>query len=230
MESEDAITVEYEGDAEFEILVHPDEAFEYRRGNIDEDKFDSVLFVQDVFRDADAAERASPDALDDEFGTRNVVEAAREIFENGRMALTTEQKNQLREEKWKQVVNMIARRAQNPQTNSPHPPKRIENAMEEAGVQVDPMESAESQLQDAVDAIRPKIPISMEEKEIAIRIPNKYAGKCYGKIKQMSSEVLEEEWGNDAFMARVRLPAGVQTELMSELESITSGEVEVTDV
>ncbi|MFB6294785.1 MAG: SBDS family ribosome assembly factor, partial [Candidatus Nanohaloarchaea archaeon] len=81
-----------------------------------------------------------------------------------------------------------------------------------------------------LDAIRPKIPISMEEKEMAIRVPSKYSGKAYGKIQEMSSEVLEEEWGNDAFMARIRIPAGVSTKLMETLEEMTSGEVEVTDI
>ncbi len=230
MDSEDAITVEYTGETDLEILVKPDEAFAYRRGEIDETQFDRVLFVQEIFTDARAAERASIETVEDEFETRNVVEAAKQLFEHGKMALTTEQRNQLRDEKWKQVVNMIARRAMNPQTNSPHPPTRIENAMEEAGVQVDPMDPAEAQISDVIDKIRPKIPISMEEKEIAIRIPNDYAGKCYGKIQQMATQVIDEEWGDEAFIAHVKLPAGVQIELMDELESITHGGVEVTDV
>lgn len=227
MDAEDAIRVEYKGDRELEILVKPDEAFAYRRGEIDD--FDRVLFVQEIFTDARAAERAAMEDIEDEFDTRNVVEAAKKLFKNGKMELTAKQKNQLREEKWRSVVNTIARRAMNPQTNSPHPPKRIENAMTEAGIEIDPMESAESQIPDVVDAIRPRIPISMEEKEIAVRIPNKYAGKCYGVLKQ-HAQILDEEWGNDAFMARIKLPAGVQTELMGELESITHGNVEVTDV
>ncbi len=227
MDPENAIRVEYSGDRELEILVKPDEAFAYKRGDVDD--FDRVLFVQEVFTDARAAERASAEDIEDEFGTKNITEAAKKLFEKGRMELTTEQRNQLREEKRKQVVSKIARRAMNPQTNSPHPPKRIENAMEEAGVQIDPMEPTEQQISRVVDAIRPKIPISLEEKEIAVRIPNKFAGKCYSVIKQ-HAEILSEEWGNDAFMARIKLPAGVQVELMSELESITSGAVEVTDV
>jgi ribosome maturation protein SDO1 len=230
MDADDAITVEYKGEEDLEILVKPDDAFAYRRGEIDEDQFDRVLFVQEIFKDAQAAERAAVEEIEDVFGTRNVVAAAQQLFENGRMALTTEQRNQLREEKRKQIVSMIARRAMNPQTNSPHPPKRIENAMEEAGIQVEPMESAESQLSDVLDRIKPKIPISLEEKEIAIRIPNDYSGKCYGKIKQMATTVIDEEWGDEAFIAHVKLPAGVQVELMDELESITHGEVEVTDV
>lgn len=229
MESEDAIKVEYNGDNEFEILVRPDEAFEYRRGEF-KGGFDKVLFVQEIFEDAQAAERASAEDIEDEFGTTNIVEAAKQLFEEGKMALTTEQRNQLREEKWRQVVNKIARRAKNPQTNSPHPPKRIENAMEEAGVQVEPMESAESQIPDAVEAIRPKIPISLEEKEVAIRIPNKYSGKCHGIIQQRATKVIDEEWGNDAYMAHIKIPAGVLSELMDTLQSETSGAAEATDV
>lgn len=228
MDSENAITVKYRGDREFEILVDPDEAFAYKRGEID--SFDRVLFVQEIFTDAAAAEKASMEAVEDEFGTRRVVEAAEELFDRGDMELTTDQKNQLREEKWKQVVSIIARRAMNPQSNAPHPPKRIENAMEEAGVRIDPMTSPEEQVQEVLDAIRPKIPISMEEKEMAVRIPSKYSGKAYGVVKDMASEVLEEEWGNEAFMARVRIPAGVSTKLMEKLEEITHGEVEITDV
>ncbi len=228
MDSEDAITVTYSNEREFEILVDPDEAFAYRRGEIE--NFDRVLFVQEIFTDAAAAEKASMENVEDEFGTRNIVEAAEALFQQGEMALTTDQKNQLREEKRKQVVNIIARRAMNPQTNAPHPPQRIENAMEEAGIQVDAMRDAEEQVQEVLDAIRPKIPISMEEKEMAIRVPSKYSGKAYGKIQEMASEVLEEEWGNDAFMARIRIPAGVSTKLMETLEAMTSGEVEVTDI
>lgn len=227
MDAEDAITVEYMGDRELEILVKPDEAFAYRRGELDD--FDRVLFVQEIFTDAQAAERAAANDIEDEFGTTNIVEAAKQLFEQGKMELTTKQRNQLREEKWNAVVARIARRAMNPQTNAPHPPKRIENAMKEAGIEIDPMEPVEAQIPDVVAAIRPKIPISLEEKEIAVRIPNEYAGKCYGILKQ-HAQILEEEWGNDAFMAKVKLPAGAQTELMGELESITHGDVQITDV
>ncbi|MFB6077258.1 MAG: ribosome assembly factor SBDS, partial [Candidatus Nanohaloarchaea archaeon] len=67
MDSDDAITVTYDGGHEFEILVDPDEAFAYRRGEID--SFDRVLFVQEIFTDAAAAEKASMENVEDEFGT-----------------------------------------------------------------------------------------------------------------------------------------------------------------
>ncbi|MDY6777852.1 MAG: ribosome assembly factor SBDS [Candidatus Nanohaloarchaea archaeon] len=227
MDPDNAITVTYQGDPDFEILVKPDEALAYRNGDIDD--FENVLFVREIFTDAGAADRASAEEVEDEFGTNNIIEAAEELFNSGEMELTTEQRNELREEKRKQVISLIARRSMNPQTNSPHPPKRIENAMDEAGVTIDPMETAEQQIGDVIDKIRRKMPISMEEKEIAIRIPNEYAGKCYGKIQDMA-EVLEEEWGDDALMARVKLPAGAQEELEQELNKICHGDLEIKDL
>lgn len=228
MESEEAITVQYENDGRtFEILVNPDEALDYKRGDID--NFERVLFVREVFKDAGAAEKASASDIEDEFGTKSVMDAAEELFDRGTLELTTEQRNEIREQKKKELISMITRRAMNPQTNSPHPPKRIENAVEESGVKVDAMEPVENQFEETIEKIRPKLPISLEEKEIAIKVPNEYAGKCYGKIKTMTT-VLDEEWGDDGLMARVELPAGVKKELESELNSICHGDVEIRDL
>ncbi|MCJ7428917.1 MAG: ribosome assembly factor SBDS [Candidatus Nanohaloarchaeota archaeon QJJ-5] len=228
MDSDEAVTVQYENDGRtFEILVKPDEALDYKRGDID--NFERVIFVREIFKDAAAAEKASAEDIKDEFDTKNVLEAAEELFDRGTLELTTEQRNEIREQKRKELINLIARRAMNPQTNSPHPPKRIENAIEEAGVQVEAMEPIENQFEETIEKIRPKLPISLEEKEIAIKIPNEYAGKCYGKIKTMST-VLDEEWGDDGFMARVKLPAGVKKELESELNSVCHGDVEIRDL
>lgn len=227
MDSDEAITVKYSGDNEFEILVKPDEAFKYRRG--EKDDFSSILFVREIFKDAGAADRASASDIEDEFGTKDIVEAAEQIFDKGSMELTTKQKKQLREEKWKRVVNLIATRAMNPQTNSPHPPNRIENAMKEAGVDIDPLGNPEERIGAIVDKLRPIMPISLEEKELAVKIPNKFAGKCYGKLKTIAT-VLDEEWGNEAFMAKIKLPAGLKPKLEKELNSVCHGDLEIRDL
>ncbi len=226
MDPSEAITVEYKP-KELEILVKPDEALEYKRGEID--SFEKVLFVREIFTDAQAGDKASASTLEDEFGTKNILEAAKKLFDRGNMELTMEQKNDIREEKRKKLVNMIARRAMNPQTGNPHPPKRIENALEEAGVHIDPMESVEAQFEDAVDKIKPKMPISLEDKELAIKIPNKYAGKCYGKLKDLTN-VEDEEWGDEAFMAKVTLPAGAKQELVEALNKVCHGDLEIRDI
>ncbi|MDY6788611.1 MAG: ribosome assembly factor SBDS [Candidatus Nanohaloarchaea archaeon] len=227
MDSSEAIKVQYKNKNDLEILVKPDEALAYRNGEID--SFEKVLFVREIFTDAGAAEKAGADTIKDEFGTKNVLEAAEKLFQKGKMELTTEQKSEIREEKRKKLVNLIARRAMNPKTGNPHPPKRIENALEEAGVHVDPMKTAEEQFEGAVDKIKPKLPISLEDKELAVKIPNKYAGKCYGKLKNLAN-VEDEEWGDQAFMAKVTLPAGAKEELVEALNKVCHGDLEIKDL
>lgn len=228
MDTSDAIKVRYSGDKEFEILVEPDLAKEAKLEGEDHD-IQRLLFVQEIFTDANQGERASADEIEDEFGTRQVMEAAEEIFERGDMQLTTEQKAEMREDKRKQVVNMISRRAQDPKTGNPHPPQRAENALEEAGFHIEWDADVEERFQDAIDMIRPIIPISLEEKKVAIRIPVDQAGKAYDKIQNVA-DVEEEEWGNEYFMAKVTMPAGILSELMDELQEMTSGKAEMKEV
>lgn len=227
MDTSDAVRIRYDNGSEFEILVDPDLAKDAKLEGKDVD-IQRLLFVQDVFTDAGAGERASAEELEDEFGTKQMLEAAEKIFEQGEMQLTTDQKAEIREDKYKQVVNMIARRVQNPKTGNPHPPQRVENALEEAGFNADAFEPVEDQFQDAIDMIRPIIPVSLDEKTVVLQIPNDEAGKAYDRI-QSQAEVEDEEWGNEYFYAKVTMPAGVFSELLDELQELTSGKTQVKE-
>ena len=72
----------------------------------------------------------------------NIVDA----IKNGEIQLTTEYKNKLRDQKRKQIVNLISRNAVDPSNNLPHPPQRIENALNEAKVKIDEFHTAEEPL------------------------------------------------------------------------------------
>jgi ribosome maturation protein SDO1 len=226
IDTSEAIRIRYEGDNTFEILVEPESA---KKSKLEGEDFDMprLLFVQEVFKDADKGERASPDELEREFGTKQVMKAAEEVFEKGDMQLTTDQKAEMRNDKFRQVVDMIARRAQNPKTGNPHPPQRVENALEEAGFNADAFEDVEDQFQEAVEDIRPIIPVSLDEKTVAVKIPSDKAGKAYDLLQQ-KTDVLEEQWG-DSFYAKIRVPAGILTEVMEEIQEMTGGESEVKE-
>jgi len=228
LDTSDAIKIQYRGDKTFEILVEPEPA---KKARFEGQSFDMprLLFVQEIFKDIDQGEKASPKELEAEFGTKQVMDAAEEIFEKGDMQLTTDQKAKMREEKRQQIISMISRRAQNPKTGNPHPPQRVENALEEAGFNVDEMEDIEPQFKDAVEAIRPIIPVSLEEKTVAVKVPSDAGGKAYNVIQE-KAEVIEEQWGNEYFYAKIRVPAGVLTDLMEELQKMTSGNSEVEDL
>ena len=228
LDSSEAIRIHYKGDKTFEILVEPEPAKEAKFEGKDHDIL-KLLFVQEVFTDANEGEKASPSELEEEFGTKQVIDAAEEVFEKGEMQLTTDQKAEMRKEKMQQIVSMIARRAQNPKTGNPHPPQRVENALEEAGFDADAMADVEEQFDEAIEAIRPIIPVSLDEKTVAIKIPSDSGGKAYNMI-QKKADVIEEQWGNEYFYAKIRVPAGILTELMEEIQALTSGKSEVEDI
>jgi ribosome maturation protein SDO1 len=228
MDTSDAIKVQYRGDKKFEILVEPDLAKEAKMEGKNHD-IQRLLFVQEIFLDTGKGEKASVNDLEEEFGTKQVMEAAEEIFEKGDMQLTTDQKAEMRQDKFKQVVNMVARRAQDPKTGNPHPPKRVENALEEAGFHVNWDSDVEEEFDEAIDVLRPIIPISLDEKTVVIRIPVDKAGKAYDRIQQVAN-VKDEEWGSEYFMCKVTMPAGALSNMMEELQDMTSGKTEMKEV
>lgn len=228
LDTSDAIRIRYDEGKTFEILVEPEPA---KKAKLEGESFDMprLLFVQEIFRDADKGKRASPSELNDYFGTKQVMKAAEEIFEKGDMQLTTDQKAEIREDKRKQVIDLIARRAQDPKTGNPHPPKRVENALEEAGFHLNWDSDVEKQFDEAIDDIRPIIPVSLDEKTAVIRIPVDKAGKAYDEIQRVA-EVSEEEWGNKFFMCKVTMPAGALNELMEDIQGMVKGKAEMKEV
>ncbi len=209
---------------DFEILVDPDKALEFKRGkNI---PAGDMLAVAEVFRDAKKGERIPSDRLQKSFGTTDVPSIAEQIIKNGQIQLTTEQRRRFVEEKRKQIADIISRHGINPQSKLPHPVPRILNAMDEAHVSIDPFRPAEEQIEGVLSKIRGVIPVAFERLEIAVRVPIEYAGKASSAVRQITP-VLKEEWKPDAWTALIEIPAGMQSDIYSRLNSLTSGRVEV---
>ena len=129
--------------------------------------------AEEIFTDARKGERSPKEQMTEAFGTDVAKEIAILILSKGDVQLTTEQRRQMQEEKRKQVIATIAREAMNPQTKTPHPPLRIEMAMTEAGIHIDPMKPVSIQVKEVVDALRPIIPISFEKLKLAIKLDRK---------------------------------------------------------
>lgn len=208
----------------FEVLVDPELARKLRDGQ--EVDMAQVLAADEVFKDSSAADRASDAFLEEVFGTTAPHDVARQIIEKGEIQLTTDQRRKMVEQRRKQVVNRIVRNAVNPQTKTPHPPERIENALEEAKVQIDPFKPVDVQVQSVLDAIRPLIPISMEEVRISVTLPPEETGKAYGVVRSVGT-LVQEEWREDgSWTGVVEMPAGSQEDFFDQLNEKTHGNVD----
>jgi ribosome maturation protein SDO1 len=212
------------GSRHFEIFVDPDGALEYKKGK--EINIEDILATESVFTDARKGEHAPEKDLVSAFGTADISEIAANIIKHGELQLTQEQRKHILEEKTKQVINIIAQNAINPQTRTPHPPARIQNALEEAKFHIDPLKTVDDQVNAAMKVLRPLIPIRFEEVDVEVRIPAAYAGKSYGDIARFST-IVKEEWLNDgSWCAVVRMPAGIQNDFYGLVNHLTKGDAE----
>ena len=224
---DEAVTARLESHGQrFEVLVDPDAALAIKRGEFDGD-LEEVIAAEDVFEDASSGDRPPESSLEEVFETTDPLEIIPEVIKRGEIQITAEQRREMQEQKHKQLVNQIARNAVNPQMDdAPHPPERIERALEEAGFQVDPMEPVENQVDEALDALRPVIPIRFDEVIIAVQVPADYAGSAQAQIRQFG-ELQREEWQSDgSWVGVLKFPAGLQNDFYDLVNEHTSGEAE----
>lgn len=221
---EDAVIARLESSGEkFEVLVDPDLALKLKQGHVV--SFHDLVVIDTVFSDAKKGKEQSPAALNKVFGTTDVETIVKKIILTGEVQLTTEQRRELREKKRREVIDLIARNAVNPQTGFPHPPLRIQTALEEAKIGIDEWKPASEQLQGILKELRKLLPISMEKLQVAVKIPPAFAGKANARLHHY--EVRKQEWQNDGSLILVLdIPAGLKGQLFDELNHLTHGQVE----
>ncbi len=221
---DEAVIARLDRDGErFEILVDPEMAHKFKN-DPESVEITELLAVEEIFKGAHKGDRASSEMLNKSFSTSDTLEVARLILEKGEIQLTTDQRKKMQEEKRKQIVNIISRNCINPISKTPHPPQRIEMAMEEAKINVDPFKSPEAQVNDVLKGLRPLLPIRMEMTAIAIKVPAAHYGKLVSEFRSYG-KILREEWGSGGeWMCVVEIPAGLQLEFFDLINSRTHGE------
>ena len=212
------------GSEKFEIMVDPDKGLAYKRGELGEVR--NALLIDTIFTDANKGEKASAEKLEKAFGTSDPIEVAEMLFEKGVFQLNTQQRREMMEQKWRQIIHIISRTYVDPKTKLPHPPTRIRNALEDVRIQIDPFKDADEQVKDVVDALRHVLPMSSDNVQIAIKIPAEYTGKSYGIVKDFG-EIKRDEWQSDgSWVAVVELPAALQVEMLEALGKSTQGNIQ----
>ncbi|MFC7076265.1 MULTISPECIES: ribosome assembly factor SBDS [Haloarcula] len=224
---EEAVTARLESHGQrFEVLVDPDAALAIKRDEFEGD-LEDVIAAEDIFEDASRGDRPPESSLEEVFDTTDPLEIIPEVIKQGEIQITAEQRREMQEQKHKQLVQRITRNAVNPQMDdAPHPPERIESALEETDFRVDPMEPVESQVDDALDALRPVIPIRFDEITVAVQVPADYAGSAQAQIRQFG-DLEREEWQSDgSWVGVLTFPAGLQNDFYDLVNEHTSGQAE----
>ncbi|QQG48680.1 MAG: ribosome assembly factor SBDS [archaeon] len=210
----------------YEILVNPDAALSFKQGRDVEPS--QVIAVDEVYSDSGKGLRAGSEKLKLNFGTDDHAMAALEVLKRGELNLTQEQRKRLTEEKRKAVIATISKNFVDPRTSLPHPPLRIEQAMQEARVAIDPFQDANEQTKSVIEKLRTILPMKSEKVKLQVRVAAQYSGQTIGVLKNFG-EILKEDWGADGTLsAIVEIPAGGQPGLLDRLGSTTKGAAQVT--
>jgi ribosome maturation protein SDO1 len=131
------------------------------------------------------------------------------------------------EEKKKQIVTFIAKTYVDPRTHLPHPPVRIEQAMKDARVSIDPHKTVDEQVKDLVEQLRTIIALKSENLKLEIIIPAQYASQSYAVLKSVGSLTSEEWQNNGSLKAILEIPAAARPNVIDRLGSITKGSASV---
>jgi ribosome maturation protein SDO1 len=211
------------GEEHFEILVDPYAAADLIDGK--EINIIQSLAIDAIFKDSKKGTHASEEVLKKSFGTSSIEEIARLIILKGEIQLTTDQRHKMQTNKRNRIIDTIVRNAMDPKTKSPHPRKRIELAMDEVGVHVDPFKPVSEQVKTIIELLRPIIPISMDQVKISVKIPSQFTGRAYGVARNYGT-LEREDWQSDgSWIGIVRIPAGMQTDFYDRLNEVTKGNV-----
>ncbi len=189
----------------------------------------SVLVSDEIYSDANKGSRVAVDKLTKHFKTSDSNEIFKQILLKGELNLTTDQRRKMVEDKRKQIVQYINKNFVDPKTKLPHPVQRIENALEDVRVTVDPFKKAEDQVKSIVDSLRKVLPLKSEMLQLVILIPSSFSSTSYNYIKS-SGVLTSEEWLSDGSLkANIEINAGMKGNFLERIGSLTKGSAQVKE-
>jgi ribosome maturation protein SDO1 len=214
------------GGHRFEVLVKPEEAWEFKNGK--SKKIEDVLVSEEIYKDANKGLRAPESALKEVFGTTDPISVAQQIVLKGELQLTAQQRQQMVENTRKQIVNYIARNCVDPKTNLPHPPTRIELALSQVRFAVNPLKPVEEQALEAIKALRTVLPLKTSIAELEVRVPAAFR-KHYNQISQLGN-AKSTRWEEDgSFTVVLEVPGGMKLDVISKINNFTHGQASIKE-
>ena len=212
-------------DKKFEVLVYANKAWQFREGKIQDLR--EVLVGDIIYHDVRSGLKASSEDLRRVFGTDDVYEVAKEILLKGELQLTAEQRRELIEAKRRQIIEFLSRNTIDPRTGLPHPPMRIELALKQARVPIDPFKPVEVQVQNVIKELQRILPMKIARAIVGVRIPPRYVGRAYGILSKMGRILRTAYQSDGTLVMELEIPAGLQESLIEKVNSLTRGEGEV---
>jgi len=209
----------------FEILVKPDPALEYKLGKRTD--LSGVLVSDEIYSDANKGSRAASEKLVKYFKTTDYMQIATQILSKGDLSITTEQRRKMVEDKKKQIIQYISKNFVDPKTHIPHPVMRIESALSEVRLIIDPFKPAEDQAKNVVDALRRILPLKSEILLLTVTIPSQFSTQSYNLLKTAGTFKGDQWLADGSLRIILEINAGMKSSLLDRIGSISKGTAHV---
>ena len=207
----------------YEIHVDLDEALKLKAGA---GNIMSALDSPNIFYDLRKGTIASQSDLKEAFGTTDVYEIAKKIIISGEVQKTQEFREEEKEKKIRQVINLLLKNAVD-QHGKPITEERLRTAINQIHFSFD-NRPAEEQMHALVHKLKEVIPIKIETKKIKITIPARYTGQVYGILKDNKES---EDWlSNGDLQVVLNIPSGLLIDFYEKLNSLTHGAVQSEEI
>lgn len=208
---------------QYEISVDLDEALKIKNNAGD---ITTALQSPQIYYDLRKGTIASNSDLQDAFSTTDPYEIAKKIIQKGEVQKTQEYRDEEREKKVKQVINLIVTNATD-QNGRPYTEDRIRGAIEEIHYSFD-NKPAEKQMHSVLAKLKEILPIKIETKKVKLTIPAQFTGQIYGLVQENKES---EEWlPNGNLVVVLNIPAGLLMDFYDKLNSLTHGAVQSEEI
>lgn len=209
------------GSETFEIFANADKALSFKEGKGTDIK--EAIVSPKIFTDAKKGMLASEMRLQAVFNTTDTWEIAKIIIREGKVPETQHHREELEQQTKKRILDILSQQSIDPRTNAPHPLTRLENAMEEAKIKINPHQTAEAQLPAILKELKNIMPIKLAITQIEVTVEASNAGKAIPILKQ-TGKLLNETWlQNGSLIAIIEIFGGLQEVFEQKLMSATKG-------
>lgn len=209
----------------FEIIVAPDPALNFKlTGKGDVRK---ILLVDEVFSDSKKGLRVPSEKLRKFFGTVDVYAIAERILREGELQLTGEQRRRMIESKRQQIVAMLSKLLLEPSTGNPIPSLRIEQALSQTSVSIDPFKPPEEQVKNVVKTLRQVLQFKVNEVVLTLTCPQTLSNDVYGFASSMGEVDQTRVQKDKSVKIAVRIPSVTMSYFLEGLSKKHGDQVKV---
>jgi len=145
------------------------------------------------------------------------------IVQKGELQVTAAERKEKLEKKRAEIVNYIHKYYTDPKMKTPHPVVRIENALEQLRIRVDPDIPVERQVQEIVKKLPEVLPIKRSEMQGLLSVSHSHVGIVAGILQQWA-KVIRENYTAEGCEMELSIIPGDYDMLMSELNRCTKGD------